>query len=112
MLETLNTNDFRLKDYQIKEEAIIASRQNIYSKISLCLNCHSKDLKKFTMINQNMKSQKKTPSINEEARLILALYKRKRYGAFMKVYNYLCRQVHKETPYDEIIAQSCGRNAY
>ena len=92
---------FKLKNYQINEDAIIASKQNIYLKFPLL----HVPFKRFTEVYNDKPEYEINPKDskqNEEARLILTLYKRKRYGAFMKVYNYYVDK-YKETPYDEIV---------
>ena len=92
---------FKLKDYQIKENAIIASKQNIYLKFPLLEIPFSRfkevynDRPEYEIIKRDSKQ-------NEEARLLLTLYQRKRYGAFMKVYKYYVKK-YKQTPYDEIL---------
>lgn len=96
-----NYDRFAIKDYQIKEEAIIASQQNIYLKFPILklpftrFETLLKDKPEYEII------EKDTPQ-NKEARLLLSLYQSNRFGAFKKVYDYFMGK-YPESPYDEIL---------
>ncbi|MGE4133836.1 MAG: tetratricopeptide repeat protein, partial [Bdellovibrionales bacterium] len=92
---------FRIKDYEIKEEAMISSRNNIYLPFPM--------LKiKSTMLDRLMEQQPeyvihpKDTRENKEARLLLTLFQRKRFGVFLKTYDYFMKK-YPESDYAEIL---------
>lgn len=99
---------FLIKDYEVKEEAIIASKQNIYLKFPML----KMPVSKFDGLLSNKPDYEikdNGEKENKEARLLVNLYqknwdeKRKdRRFLFLKTYNYFISQYPK-SEYDEIV---------
>jgi tetratricopeptide (TPR) repeat protein len=96
---------FQIKDYQIKEEAVISSRQNIYLKFPL-LKLPVNRLKELSDDKPEYAIQSNTgPEIrkeNAEAQFLLQLFESRRLGAFEKTYSFFVKQ-YPNSQYDEII---------
>jgi tetratricopeptide (TPR) repeat protein len=96
-----NYDRFRIKDYEIREEAIISSRHNIYLPFPWLKM-------KVSLLDKLMEQQPeyiihpKDTRENKEARLLLALFERKRFGVFMKTYDYFTKK-YPESEYMEIL---------
>jgi tetratricopeptide (TPR) repeat protein len=78
-----NFDRFRVKDYEIKESAVIASQQNIYLRFPI-LKLESKTL---ANIQDNPPIYEVTPDLGEEnkqAQFLKTLFERKRYAVFQK----------------------------
>jgi tetratricopeptide (TPR) repeat protein len=103
--EDPNYDRFRIKDYQIHEEAIIASQQNIYIRFPML----PLKLNRFQELADNppiyeIKADD-DPAIaqqNKEARFLLTLFEKRRWGAFFETYNYFIKK-YPQTKYDEIV---------
>jgi tetratricopeptide (TPR) repeat protein len=96
-----NYNRFRIKDYQIKEEAVIASQQNSYIRYPM-LALH---LKRFEDLTNNppIYEIKEEDSIeNKEARFLLTLFNENRTGTFFKVYDYFNKK-YPQSRYEETV---------
>ncbi|MCB0414325.1 MAG: tetratricopeptide repeat protein [Bdellovibrionales bacterium] len=92
---------FQIKDYEIKEEAIIASKQNIYIRFPM-LKMGSSNLKKIEDNPPEYKIKPTDSRENKEARLLLTLYNKGRYSAFLKTYVYFIEK-HPQSIYGEIV---------
>lgn len=97
--EDINFNRFRLKDYDIKEESIIQSRQNIYLPFPM--------LKMpISQFNQQLNSEnlKTLPEGDEkedqEAQLLVKLFAKNRNLLFKKAYKYFTEK-YPYSKYDE-----------
>ena len=92
---------FRIRDYKISEEAIIASRQNIYIRFPM-VNIEFKRLDDLLEHPPIYKIKAKETKENKEARLLLTQYEKRRFGGFFKTYNYFEKQYPK-SHYKEIL---------
>ncbi|MBX7231947.1 MAG: tetratricopeptide repeat protein [Bdellovibrionales bacterium] len=105
-----NFDRFRIKPYEIKEEALIASRKNIYVHFPILKLPVSQipellaQLPEFIIRNKESKE-------NKEARLLQTLYKKQiektdrtqdRMGAFLKVYEHFV-STYPQSEYEEIV---------
>lgn len=76
---------FRVKDYEIHENAILAARHNVYLPFPILkmpmsrLDVWAADEPEYVIKPKNSKE-------NQEARLLLVLYKRKRINLFLKTF--------------------------
>lgn len=99
---------FQIKDYEIKEDAVIASKQNIYLKFPML----KMPVSKYDALLSNRPEyeiKENGEKENKEARLLVSLYqknwdeKRKdRRFLFLKTYQYFLKQYPK-SEYDEIV---------
>ncbi len=96
-----NFDRFRIKDYQIKEESIIAGQQNIYIRYPMLALKSNRfdDLMKESPIYE-IKAEENDE--NKEARFLLTLFNKKRWGTFFKTYEYFQKK-HPESVYYETI---------
>ncbi len=100
----------QVRDYEINEEAMIASRRNLYIRFPI----YKMPVSILTQILENLPEfviNPKDTKENKEARLLLSLYNRQinktdrtkdRIGAFLKVYDHFIK-TFSESDYDEII---------
>src|SRR5262249_983530 len=78
-----NFDRFRVKDYEIKEDAILASAHNIYLQFPMLqmpvshLDALMKDQPEYVI-------HEKPDRENKEARLLILLFQRGRYSMFLK----------------------------
>jgi tetratricopeptide (TPR) repeat protein len=96
-----NYDRFRIKDYEVREEAIISSRHNIYLPFPM-LKMKVSQLDKLMEQSPEYVIHPKDTKENKEARLLLALYDRKRFGVYMKTYDYFIKK-YPESEYIEIL---------
>lgn len=96
-----NYDRFRIKDYEIKEEAIIAARYNIYLKFPM-LNMKVSQLDRLLEERPEFMIKPKESRENKEARLLMTLFERKRTAVFIKTFEYF-RGKYPESEYLEII---------
>ena len=96
-----NYDRFRIKDYEIREEAIIGSRQNVYLPFPM-LKMDISLLGKLLEQQPEYVIRAKDSRENKEARLLLTLFERKRYAVFLKTYEYFMRK-YPESEYGEIL---------
>lgn len=96
-----NFERFSIKDYDVKEEAVIASRENIYLEFP--------PLKMQNNFLSTLLSKKPIYSIlpkdteeNKQARLLVTLFENKRYNVFLKTVDWFFKK-YPETEYEEII---------
>lgn len=96
-----NYDRFRIKDYEIREDAIISSRHNIYLPFPM-LKMKVSPLDKLMEQQPEYVINAKDTRENKEARLLLTLFARKRYAVFMKTYDYFMAK-YPESDYLEIL---------
>lgn len=96
-----NYDRFRIKDYEIREDAIIASRQGIYLPFP-ALKLKVSRLDELVEQPPEYVIHPKDTRENKEARLLLALYDRKRFAVFQKTYDYFLKK-YPESDYVEIL---------
>lgn len=92
---------FLMKDYQIREEAIIAGRQNIYIPFPM-LKMETNRLSELEANPPEYEIKEKPAKETKEARLILTLAKNGRFGLMLKAADYFLKK-YPESNYDEII---------
>ena len=92
---------FRMKDYEIKEEAIIAAQQNIYIRFPFLKMAISK-LQDLLFSSAEYSINPKNTEENKEARFILHLAEKKREHPFSKAYNHFIKK-YPNSKYDEIV---------
>lgn len=96
-----NYDRFRAKDYQINEDAIIASQQNIYIKFPIL----TKKLSRFSELMKVTPEYEIKVDGTEESKvasLILALYKKNRLGTLFETFQYFDKKF-PNSKYDEIV---------
>lgn len=98
-----NYDRFRIKDYEIKEESIIASQQNVYIRFPL-LKMPSTRLSEVLSNSPEYVIRPRESRENKEARLLLELYGRNRKNIFLKTFDYFMNK-YPESDYDEILRQ-------
>ncbi len=96
-----NYDRFSIKDYEIKEDSIIASREKVYLEFPM--------LRMKSPYMELLESRKPVYSItpqdndeNKQARLLLTLFENKRYGVFQKTVDWFL-QKYPKSQYDEMI---------
>lgn len=92
---------FELKDYAIDENAIIASRQNIYIRFPY-LTLQKDRFAEMMKDRPEYEIREKDTEENKEARLLITLHKKKRFGSFVKVYDHFLKKFPK-SQYEEIV---------
>lgn len=101
-----NYDRFRIKDYEIKEEAIIASKYNIYLKFPM-LNMKVSQLDRLIEERPEFVVKPKENRENKEARLLLTLFERKRNAVFIKTFEYF-KSRYPDSEYLEIIKNAAA----
>lgn len=96
-----NYDRFRIKDYEIREDAIISSRQNIYLPFPM-LKMQVSQLGELMEQQPEYVIHPKDTRENKEARLLLTLFDRKRYAVFLKTYDYFVNR-YPESEYTELL---------
>ena len=99
--EDVNFNRFRLKDYDIKEESIIQSRQNIYLPFPM-LKMPISHLKQQLKNEDLSKMPEGTTKEDREAQLLTQLFNKRRILLFKKAYKYFTEK-YPYSPHDEHI---------
>jgi tetratricopeptide (TPR) repeat protein len=96
-----NYDRFSIKDYEIKEDSIISSRERVYLDFPM--------LRMKSPYLELLESRKPVYSIapqdndeNKQARLLLTLFENKRYGVFQKTVDWFL-QKYPESQYDEMV---------
>ncbi len=101
-----NYDRFKVKDYEIRDEAILASKYNIYLPFPMLKMPFSpfdqliKDKPEFVIKPKDTKE-------NKEARLLLTLFERKRFAVFIKAYDYFVNK-YPDSEYLEIVKNLCA----
>lgn len=96
-----NYDRFRIKDYEIREEAIISSRHNVYLPFPM-LKMPVSQLNTLMEQRPEFIINPKDTRENKEARLLLTLFERNRYAVFLKTYDYFMTK-YPDSEYNEII---------
>jgi tetratricopeptide (TPR) repeat protein len=96
-----NFDRFRVKDYEIHEDAILASHQNIYLPFPM-LKLPVSRLEALIKDQPEYKIHEKDDRENKEARLLLVLAERGRINVFFKTYDYFQKK-YPESEYLEIL---------
>lgn len=96
-----NYDRFRIKDYEIREDSIISSRNNIYLPFPM-LKMKVSLLDKLLDAQPEYVIRPKDNRENKEARLLLTLFERKRYAVYLKTYDYFVTQ-YPDSEYMEIL---------
>lgn len=104
-----NYDRFRIKDYEIREEAVISSRHNIYLPFPM-LKMDISQLGKLLEQQPEYVIRPKDTRENKEARLLLTLFERKRFAVFLKTYDYFAEK-YPESEYMEIL-KNLAANVY
>jgi TolA-binding protein len=97
-----NFDRFRVKDYEIREDAILASAQNIYLPFPM-LKLPVSRLDKLFKDEPEYVIHEKPDRENKEARLLEILYSRGRYNVFLKTFAYFEKK-HPDSDYLEILS--------
>jgi len=92
---------FRIKDYEIREDAILASAQNIYLPFPM-LKLPVSRLDKLFKDEPEYVIHEKPDRENKEARFLALLFQRGRYNMFLKTFAYF-EEKHPESDYLEIL---------
>ncbi len=92
---------FRVKEYEVNPDAVIASRSNIYIRFPLLMMPASR-LRHLAQDRPEFEIIPKETRENREARLLLALYQRGRLATFLKTFEYF-NDRYPSSDYDEIV---------
>ncbi len=98
-------NRFRIKNYQIKQNSIIAAKQNIYihfPMLALRLNRFNELMKTPPIYEIKPDDNLSIAEQNKDARFLLFLFKEKHWGAFFKTYAYFEKK-YPNSKYDQIV---------
>lgn len=96
-----NFDRFSIKDYEIKEEAIIASRDKVYIDFPM-VRAPSPYLELLQTRKPVYEIVPQDGDENKQARLLLTLFENKRYNVFLKTVDWFF-QKYPESQYDEMI---------
>lgn len=96
-----NYDRFRVKDYEIREDAIVASRQNIYLPFPM-LKMPISSLEELMADRPEYVIRPTDSRENQEARLLVTLHNRGRSAIFLTTYDYFVKK-YPESPYMEIL---------
>ena len=96
-----NYDRFRIKDYEVREDAIIASRQGVYLPFPP-LHLKVSHLGDLIENPPEYVIHPKDTRENKEARLLQALFERKRFGVFRKTFDYFTKK-YPESSYTEML---------
>ena len=96
-----NYQRFSVKDYEIKEEAIIASRQNIYIRFPI-LEIPVSELSNLIENSPEYVIRPRSNEENKRARFLMTLYLKNRKASFLKAFDFFIKK-YPDTRYDEII---------
>lgn len=97
-----NYDRFRIKDYEISEESIIASRQNVYIHFPM-LKMPTSQLSELLQHPPEYKIKPKDDLENKEARFLLTLFNNGRNAVFLDTYQYFNKK-YPESYYSEILS--------
>lgn len=96
-----NYERFRIKDYEIKEDSIIASRENIYVRFPV-LRMNASQLAQILSLSPQYEIKERSDQENKTARLLLTLFKNERMGAFLSSFQYFNKKF-SNSEYSELI---------
>jgi tetratricopeptide (TPR) repeat protein len=92
---------FNVQDFEVKEEAVIASRENVYLAFPT-LRTPLSDLAQLSITKPIYEIIPKDTDENKQARLLLTLYNNKRYNVFLKTAEWFA-QKFPHSDYDELV---------
>ncbi len=92
---------FNIKDYEIKDESIIASKENVYLDFPM-LKIESPFLQILQTKKPVYEIEPNDTDENRQARLLLTLYNNKRYNVFLKTVDWFLKK-YDNGQYDEIV---------
>lgn len=96
-----NFSRFGIADYEIKEDAIVASRENVFIEFPM-LKIETGLLPLINARKPIYEIDPKDTDENKQARLLLTLFENKRYHVFLKTLDWFYKK-YPETQYDEIL---------
>jgi tetratricopeptide (TPR) repeat protein len=96
-----NYDRFSVKDYEIKEESIIRSKDNYYIPFPM-LQSPSEAWDKIKAAPSVYEIAPKDSDENKQARLLLTLFEKQRYAVYLKTVQWF-KQKYPESGYNEII---------
>jgi tetratricopeptide (TPR) repeat protein len=102
-----NFDRFRIKDYEIQEDAILAARHNVYLPFPM-LKMPISQLDRILENAPELVIRPKDNRENKEARLLVTLFERKRWAVFLKTYDYFVK-TYKNSDYLEILDNMAAR---
>ncbi len=92
---------FSIEDYEIHDDALIASRANVYLRFPM-LRIESRHLNNLMQNPPIYEIEPKESEETKEAQLLLTLFKNKRQALFLKTAKYFLNK-YPETKYEEIV---------
>lgn len=92
---------FKIKKYEIKKEALIASRENIYIRFPI-LKLKTSFLDEVISWKPEYIVSKDKTEESKRAQLLKALYDKKRSGSFIKTYNFFVKK-YPDSKYQQVI---------
>ncbi len=101
---------FSMKDYEIREEAVIASRENVYLNFPV-LKVDSARLQGLLVKRPVYSITPKEGEANKQARLLLTLFQNRRYNVFLKAVNWFLEKF-PNSEYDEMVRFMWADNLY
>lgn len=101
-----NYDRFSIKDFEIKQEAILKSRENYYIPFPL-LEVDSRYWLKMQETPTIYQIYPKTSVENKQARLLLKLFEQKKWATYLKTLEYF-KDKYPETEYNEILSFMTG----
>lgn len=96
-----NFERFSIKDYEIKENAVIASRENIYIDFPM-VRLPSPYLEILQSRKPVYEITPQDTEENKQARLLLTLFENKRYYVFLKTVDWFLKE-YPSSQYDEMV---------
>lgn len=96
-----NFTRFSIKDYELKESAMIAAKEKIYIKFPM-LRIEIPTFQQLITKQPIYEIVPKDTDENKQARLLLTLFKNKRYNVFAKTIEWFL-QKYPKSEYDEIV---------
>lgn len=97
----LQFDRFNIKDYEIKEESIIASKEKVYLEFPM-IHLESPYLNMIQSKKPVYEISPNDTDENRQARLLLTLFENKRYNVFLKTVDWFV-QKYPDSQYDELI---------
>ncbi|MBX9766935.1 MAG: tetratricopeptide repeat protein, partial [Bdellovibrionales bacterium] len=93
---------FSVTDYEVNPKALIAARRNIYLKFPAC-EIELSHYKKMKALNPVYEIEPEETDENKQARLLLTLFNRKRFGTFQHTLK-LFRDQFPDSKYDQLLS--------
>lgn len=101
---------FSIKDYEINEHAIQKSKENYYIPFPM-LELENGNWDKVKAAVPEFAIHPEDTNENKEARLLLTLYKKKRYNVYLKTLQWF-KEKYPDSKYNEVIAFMTGEVYY